>query len=144
MRECPYCQSTERQIKDGRNRSGSRRFKCNACGRGYTPDPARNGYPEEVRASAVRLHLGGYNLRHAGHALDVSHQSILNLVKVHFPHPADRGTAALLQGQIEVGFEDLSALVELDGDERAAGPIETSVRKDYIDGFVKRLGQRPR
>jgi hypothetical protein len=91
-----------------------------------------------VRNRGVELRLGGYNLRRAGRALKVSHQSVLNWVKIAYPEPAVRGIAALFQGPIKYDFEELTALCELT---MAGG----SVRRENVgmerlpDGFAKRL-----
>lgn len=34
---CPGCGQTYRQIKIGFNKSGSRKYKCQLCGKRYTP-----------------------------------------------------------------------------------------------------------
>src|ERR671938_463877 len=39
MMSCPSCQSTTRQVKHGRNPSGSQRYLCQGCKRTYTPEP---------------------------------------------------------------------------------------------------------
>lgn len=83
MLECPYCNSTERQIKAGRNRAGSQRFQCRECDRHYTPEPKLNGYPEEVRQQAVRLYLEGTNFRRIGRLLAVNHQSVVNWINAY-------------------------------------------------------------
>lgn len=83
MLECPYCHSTTRQIKAGRNRAGSQRFQCCECDRHYTPEPRLNGYPEEVRQQAVRLYLEGTNFRRIGRLLSVNHQSVVNWINAY-------------------------------------------------------------
>ena len=83
MSQCAYCQSTEQQIKSGLNASGSQRFRCRLCDRIYTPAPAPNGYPDEVRHQAVKLYLEGMNLRRIGRLLSVNHQSVTNWVNAY-------------------------------------------------------------
>jgi hypothetical protein len=61
MNQCPYCQSTARQVKAGTNRGGSQRYQCRECERHYTPQPNVNGYAADVRNQAVRLYLEGTN-----------------------------------------------------------------------------------
>ncbi len=83
MLECPYCHTTERQIKAGRNRAGSQRFQCRGCDRHYTPEPKLNGYPVEVRQQAVRLYLEGTNFRRIGRVLSVNYQSAVNWITAY-------------------------------------------------------------
>jgi transcriptional regulator with XRE-family HTH domain len=46
--QCPYCEAVSKQIKAGRNRSGSRRYQCRHCLRHYTPQPIRICHPNRV------------------------------------------------------------------------------------------------
>lgn len=80
MTNCPSCKQTNTLIKDGRNRSGSQRYKCKACGVRYTPEPNLNGYPDEVRHQALRMYVDGNNLRRVGRHLGISPQSVANWV----------------------------------------------------------------
>ena len=80
MNRCPYCEAFERQIKAGRNRTGSQRYQCQMCGRHYTPEPNPSGYAEQVRQQAVRLYLEGINFRRIARILSVNHQSVINWI----------------------------------------------------------------
>ena len=95
MSQCAYCRATEHQIKSGLNASGSQRFRCRLCDRIYTPEPSPNGYPDEVRAQAVKLYLEGMNLRRIGRILSVNHQSVTNWVNAYHDRlPAARAPVA--------------------------------------------------
>ena len=83
MNTCPYCQASNRQIKSGKQESGSQRYKCQACGRRYTPEPSEQGYPAALRQQAVKLYLDGLNYRRIGRLLGVDHVSVMNWVKAH-------------------------------------------------------------
>jgi hypothetical protein len=56
---CPKCRSTKVQVKNGLNKSGSQKYRCQACGSVYTPEPRRNGYPDELRLLAIRMYVEG-------------------------------------------------------------------------------------
>ena len=106
---CPYCKQTAHQIKAGRNRSGSQRFKCKVCQRHYTLQPNAQGYPVEVRRQAVRLYVDGLNLRRIARQLGVNHQSVANWVKAY----AAQLPAAPLPEQVEtVELDELYTFVE--------------------------------
>jgi transposase-like protein len=77
---CRHCDS-ERTVKDGKNGSGSQRYKCKACDRHFTPEPNSMGYPVEVRQEAVAMVVDGHNYRRTGRNLRVNHQSVANWVK---------------------------------------------------------------
>ncbi len=83
MKECPYCQATDRQVKAGRTEVGSQRYKCQQCGRRYTPQPKEHGYPDSLRQQAVRLYVDGMNFRRIGRQLGVHHQSVINWINAY-------------------------------------------------------------
>jgi transposase-like protein len=80
MHQCPHCQSTERQVKSGFNRTGSQRLQCQSCRRQYTPAPNPLGYDDKTREAALKLYLEGNGFRRIGRLLGVNHQSVANWV----------------------------------------------------------------
>lgn len=80
MQQCPHCQSTERQVKSGHNRTGSQRLQCQSCRRQYTPEPNPLGYDEKTRETALKLYLEGNGFRRIGRLLSVNQQSVANWV----------------------------------------------------------------
>ena len=89
MMSCPSCQSTTRQVKHGRNPSGSQRYLCQTCTRTYTPEPTPTGYDTALRQQALRLYADGMNLRRIARHLGVVHQTVANWVAAHAdPLPA--------------------------------------------------------
>jgi transposase-like protein len=83
MNACPHCQAREKQIKIGFNMSGSQRYRCQGCGRKYTPEPKEHGYPDEVRQQAVRWYMDGMNFRRIACHLGVHHQTVINWINAH-------------------------------------------------------------
>ena len=83
MNPCPYCQAQDRQVKAGKNDSGSQRWKCQVCGHKYTPEPSEHGYPDSLRQQAVKMNVDGINYRRIGRLLGVDHKTIINWVKAH-------------------------------------------------------------
>ena len=77
---CTQCESEE-VVKDGKNGSGSQRYKCKACGRHFTPEPNEIGYAMDVRQQAVEMYVDGQNYRRTGRNLRVNHQTVANWVK---------------------------------------------------------------
>ena len=82
MMRCPNCESSM-VVKNGRNRSGSQRYLCRDCRRGFTPQPHLHGYPSEMHHEAVRLYLEGNNLRRIGRLLSVHHGTVANWLQRH-------------------------------------------------------------
>jgi transposase-like protein len=88
-RECPYCHSTQYQIKRGMvknkyNPTGYQSFKCRACNRAYTPGikPAVRPLPS-AHNEAVRLHLQGNNYTQVARILSVSINSVSRWIKAY-------------------------------------------------------------
>jgi transposase-like protein len=81
--KCPHCQNTTAQVKAGKTRTGSQRYKCNPCKRLYTPEPKQQGYPDEMRQNAVRMYVDGQNFRQIARQLGVDHKSIMNWINAH-------------------------------------------------------------
>jgi transposase-like protein len=69
-----------RQIKVGKNRSGSQRYGCKICGEKYTPAPNLNGYPEDLHKQAILLCLDGQTFRSIARKLGVNHQTVVNWI----------------------------------------------------------------
>ena len=113
MNRCPNCHDQTGQVKNGRNPSGSQRYKCKECGRIYTPEPTRVGYEQAIRAEAVRLYLEGMNLRRIGRILRVNHQSVANWVNAH----ADGLPAAPVPETVET--EELDELFTYVGEKKS-------------------------
>ncbi len=78
MSSCPKCQAGEGQIKVGRTRAGSQRYRCKVCGRYYTPEPKAQGYTDALRQQAVKLVADGVNFRRTARQLGVHPQSVIN------------------------------------------------------------------
>ncbi len=83
MNTCPACESKERQVKNGLNPSGSQRYRCQGCGRVYTPAPKPLGYEAAVRQQAIQLYVDGQNQRRIARTLGVNHQSVANWIRAH-------------------------------------------------------------
>lgn len=70
-------------VKNGRNASGSQRYKCKTCGRVSTPQPNPNGYDDTRRTLALRMTLEGNSFASAARVLEVNPQTVANWVKSH-------------------------------------------------------------
>lgn len=87
--QCPHCQNGTEQVKAGKTRFGSQRYKCKPCQRVYTPEPKQQGYPGDVRQKAVRMYVDGQNFRQIARELGVDHKSVINWVNAHAAQQAD-------------------------------------------------------
>jgi transposase-like protein len=105
MHQCPHCQSAERQVKSGFNRTGSQRVQCQSCRRQYTPAPNPLGYDGKTREAALKLYLEGNGFRRIGRLLSVNHQTVANWVNsAHARLPAAESgeTASEAAGTLEM------------------------------------------
>ena len=102
---CEHCDS-DQTVKDGKNGSGSQRYKCKTCGRHFTPASNAIGYALAVRQQAVEMYVDGQNYRRTGRNLRVNHQSVVNWVKAAAQKALD---APLARPQV-----DEDTVVELD------------------------------
>ena len=82
-KRCPYCERSDQQVKAGRTGAGSQRYRCNLCGKRYTPMPKQKGYPRALRRQAVHMYVDGINFRRIARHLGVHHQSVINWVNAH-------------------------------------------------------------
>jgi len=92
MSYCPNCKTTCRQVRAGKNPSGSQRYRCGVCGKKYTPQHAERRYPPELHEQAVRLYLAGNSYRQIARSLGVNHQSVINWIQ-NFTVRTSRGLA---------------------------------------------------
>jgi transposase-like protein len=107
--KCPKCERSERQVKAGRNQTGSQRYKCQQCGSRYTPEPQEQGYSNDIRLRAVQLYVDGGNLRRVARQLGVNHQSVANWVKAHVAQLP----AALLPDKVEtIEMDEIHTFIE--------------------------------
>jgi transposase-like protein len=88
MHQCPKCKEKSKQIKVGKNHSGSQRYWCKICGEKYTPLPNLNGYPEELRKKAILMCLDGQTFRSIARKLGINHQTVVNWVNQYVAQSA--------------------------------------------------------
>jgi transposase-like protein/predicted site-specific integrase-resolvase len=81
--ECPHCYATERQIRQGYNTLGNRRYKCEVCNRKYTLKPDRNGYSIQFRQRAIQMHMEGLECTSIAEQLGVHYRTVLGWINRH-------------------------------------------------------------
>lgn len=54
---CPGCRSGNRQVRNGKNKSGTAKAKCQHCGKTYTLLPTSTGYGRNVVARIIHAYL---------------------------------------------------------------------------------------
>ena len=80
-RRCPKCGQIEKQIKKGRNRSGTQRCECLLCGTRYTLEPKIRAYSEEMREQAIKTYYSGVSGRGVGLLFGMGKENIYRWIK---------------------------------------------------------------
>ena len=104
MKQCPHCQRTENQVKNGKTKAGSQLYKCKICNRKYTPEPKSQGDGKETRQQAIRLILDGNSQRQAARHVGVSHGTVANWFKEYADSLPD--SLPKPEGPVEVAEQD--------------------------------------
>ena len=63
---CKKCKKEDNQVKAGKTKGGSQKYKCNHCGKVYTPKPKGRKYSEETKKQAIKLYMEGNSGRAVG------------------------------------------------------------------------------
>jgi transposase-like protein len=77
---CPYCQSEESVVKNGRSAAGKQRFLCRSqlCqGRTFGLNPSYPGRLASVKAQIVEMTLNGSGVRDIARVLHVSTRTVI-------------------------------------------------------------------
>lgn len=77
-----FIQQRPNQVKAGKNKSGSQRFRCNLCRRQYTPARTRK-YDVSVFKAVIKLYKQGHSFRQIGRELGLSHNTVAAWVDVY-------------------------------------------------------------
>ena len=56
--KCERCKIEKEQIKAGKTKAGSQKYKCKVCGKVYTPNPKGRNYSEEVKKTGNKAVYG--------------------------------------------------------------------------------------
>ena len=119
MNTCPECQAQDRQVKAGKNGSESQRWKCQHCGRKYTPIPHEHGYPDSIRQQAVKMSVDGCNYRQIARLLKVDHKTVMHWVKAH----ADQLPAAPLPAEKPLHIVEMDELYTFIGAKKSGSTL---------------------
>lgn len=79
--KCPRCSEGTRQVKNGKNKSGTQAYLCRHCKKSYTPEPKRRAYDDEVRKMAMRAYYSGVSGRGVGKIFGFNKSNIANWIK---------------------------------------------------------------
>ena len=78
--KCPKCGS-EKQVKRGKNPSGTQKYFCNDCGGWHTPEPKKHAYSEEERKEAIKMYFSGVSGRGVANFFGFNKANVYNWLK---------------------------------------------------------------
>ena len=78
--DCPYCQS-HKVVKNG-HRQGKQSYLCRECGRQFRDSPCPAGYSSDVKELCVKMSLNGMGFRAIERVTGISHNTVLNWVRL--------------------------------------------------------------
>jgi len=81
---CPKCGSKKRQVRNGRNPSGSLRVRCKLCGRHYTFKRKQDGYSEQRKANVLfmlKYETESESLRNLAKRAGINHETLRNWIR---------------------------------------------------------------
>jgi len=114
MKQCPHCQRSDKQVKNGKTVAGSQVYKCQVCQRKYVPEPKTAGHELETRQQAIRLVLDGNSQRQAARHVGVAPQSVANWLKQY----ADSLPESLPRPRMPVEVAEQDELFTFIGDKK--------------------------
>ena len=79
--KCERCKNEKEQIKAGKTKAGSQKYKCKVCGKVYTPKPKERNYSEEIKRQAIKLYMEGNSGRAVGRILGISKNTCLYWIR---------------------------------------------------------------
>ncbi len=123
---CPTCAQTTRQLRVGRNRSGSQRYRCAFCQRKYTPQPTPHGYDAALRRQAIEWYVDGMGLRRIARHLGVVRQTVANWVAAHAATLPDAPLVPPHDAQQPLAVVELDELYPFEGQKNSGS---TSARR---------------
>ena len=79
--KCKNCKTEKEQIKAGKTKAGSQRYKCKICGKYYIPNAKERTYSEEVKKQAIKLYMEGNSGRAVGRILGIGKNMCLYWIR---------------------------------------------------------------
>ena len=75
------CKDEKNQIKSGKTKYGSQKYKCKICGKVYMPNPKERNHSEETKKMAIKLYMEGNSGRAVGRILGISKNTCLRWIR---------------------------------------------------------------
>jgi transposase-like protein len=79
---CPHCQEKEKVVRFGKNRSGTARCLCKACGKTFTPSPIDRSVTPQKEAEIERALAQRLSQRGIARLLKVSRTTVSTVSQI--------------------------------------------------------------
>ena len=79
--KCKACNDETNQIKAGKTKAGTQKYKCKICGKYYTKESKKRGHSEETKNLAIKLYLEGNSCRAVGRILGIGKNMCLYWIR---------------------------------------------------------------
>ena len=79
--KCKECNDEKNQIKAGKTKAGTQKYKCKICGKYYVSEGKKRGYSEDIKKQAIKLYLEGNSSRTVGRILGIGKNMCLYWIR---------------------------------------------------------------
>ena len=108
--KCKACNDETNQIKAGKTKAGTQKYKCKICGKYYTQESKKRGHSEETKNQAIKLYLEGNSGRAVGRILGIGKNMCLFWIRKYAKNIEPKETLNARVNVIEM--DELYSFVE--------------------------------
>ena len=108
--KCKACNDETNQIKAGKTKAGTQKYKCKICEKYYTLEGKNKGYSEKIKKQAIKLYLEGNSARVVGRILGIGKNMCLYWIRKYAKNIEPKETLNALVNVIEM--DELYSFVE--------------------------------
>ncbi len=88
--KCKACNDETNQIKAGKTKGGSQKYKCKICGKYYTAESKKRCHSEETKNQAIKLYWEGNSGRADGRILGIGKNMCLYWIRKYAKNIEDK------------------------------------------------------
>ena len=79
--KCKKCNDEKNQIKAGKTKAGTQKYKCKICGKYYVLESKNRSYSEEFKKKAIKLYMEGNSSRAVSRILGIGKNMCLYWIR---------------------------------------------------------------
>ena len=108
--KCKACNDETNQIKAGKTKAETQRYKYKICGKYYTQESKKRGHSEEIKRQAIKLYLDGKSGRAVGRIVGIGKNICLYWIRKYAKNIEPKETPNTRVNVIEM--DELYSFVE--------------------------------